>query len=38
MVVLSEDPLTIDPIKIADIRVLSTIKEGREIYRAPSGN
>ena len=34
LVVLSEDPLTIDPMKIKDIRVLETIKEGNAIYLA----
>ncbi len=34
LVVLSEDPLTIDPIKIKDIQVLETIKEGNTIYLA----
>jgi predicted amidohydrolase YtcJ len=34
LVILSEDPLTIDPIKIKDIQVLETIKEGNTIYLA----
>ena len=34
LVVLSHDPLAIDPMKIKDIKVLETIKEGRAIYRA----
>jgi hypothetical protein len=34
LVVLSEDPLTIDPMKIKDIQVLETIKEGNTIYLA----
>ena len=33
-VVLSENPLTIDPMKIKEIKVLETIKEGQTIYRA----
>jgi predicted amidohydrolase YtcJ len=31
--VLSDNPLTIDPLKIADIRVVETIKRGQTIYR-----
>ena len=34
MVVLSDDPLAVDPIKIKDIKVLNTIKEGETIYTA----
>lgn len=34
MVVLSDDPLAVDPIKIKDIQVLETIKEGQSIYTA----
>ena len=34
LVILSEDPLTIDPIEIKDIQVLETIKEGSTIYQA----
>jgi predicted amidohydrolase YtcJ len=33
-VVLSENPLKIDPMKIRDIQVLETIKEGKTVYRA----
>lgn len=32
MVVLSADPLAIDPMKIKDIQVLQTIKEGNAVY------
>jgi len=34
MVVLSDNPLTIDPMKIKDIQVLETIKEGKSIFSA----
>ncbi len=34
MVVLSGDPLAVDPMKIRDIQVLETIKEGQSIYLA----
>ena len=34
MVVLSDDPLAIDPMKIKGIQVLETIKEGKSIYSA----
>ena len=34
MVVLSDNPLTIDPMKINTIKVLKTIKEGKTIYPA----
>ena len=34
MVVLSGDPLAIDPMKIKDIQVLETIKEGNSIFSA----
>ncbi len=33
LVVVSENPLTIDPLKIKDIKVLETIKEGVTIYK-----
>ena len=33
LVILSENPLTIDPAKIAEIRVIETIKEGQTVYR-----
>ena len=32
-VVLSKNPITIDPLKISDIKVLETIKGGRSVYR-----
>lgn len=35
-VVLSADPLTIDPLKIAEIQVLETINDGQTVYRAAS--
>jgi predicted amidohydrolase YtcJ len=34
MVVLSDDPLSIDPMAIKDIRVMQTIKEGETVYSA----
>jgi predicted amidohydrolase YtcJ len=33
MVVLSENPLTVDPMKIRDITIEETIKEGQSVYR-----
>ncbi len=33
LVILDDNPLTVDPMKIKDIKVLETIKEGRTIYR-----
>lgn len=33
LVILSNNPLTIDRLKIRDIKVLETIKEGKSIYR-----
>lgn len=33
MVILDQDPLTIDPLKIKDIKVLETIKEGKSVYK-----
>ena len=32
MAILSDDPLAVDPMKIKDILVLETIKEGNSIY------
>jgi predicted amidohydrolase YtcJ len=34
MVVLSADPLAIDPIKIKDIQMLQTIKHGNVVFFA----
>lgn len=34
LVMLSEDPLAVDPMRIKDIQVLQTIKEGRTVYSA----
>ena len=31
--ILSDNPLTVDPLKIADIKVVETIKKGKTIYR-----
>ena len=36
MVILSENPLTIDPMKINSIVVLETIKEGKTVFRRES--
>jgi hypothetical protein len=35
MVILSDNPLTIDPMKINTIVVLETIKEGKSVYTRP---
>lgn len=37
MVVLSGDPLAVDPMRIKDIQVLNTIKEGKSIFKAIGG-
>ena len=34
MVILSDDPLRVDPMAIKDIRILQTIKEGQTVYVA----
>jgi hypothetical protein len=34
MVILSDNPLTVDPMAIKDIKVVETLKEGVSIYRA----
>ena len=35
LVVLDQNPLTVDPMTIKDIHVVETIKEGRTIYTRP---
>jgi predicted amidohydrolase YtcJ len=35
MVILTENPLTIDPMRINTIQVVETIKDGRTVYRRP---
>jgi len=35
--VLDGNPLTIDPMRIADIKVVETIKEGKTVYRRDAG-
>ncbi len=35
LVIVDNNPLTVDPMKLKDIAVLETIKEGRTIYREP---
>ncbi len=37
LVVLDGNPLTVDPAKIAGIKVMETIKEGRTVYRRSPG-
>ena len=34
LIIIDQDPLTIDPDKLKDIKVLETIKEGQTIYSA----
>ena len=34
LVILSDDPLAVEPMKIGDIQVLETIKEGETVYVA----
>ncbi|PQJ28824.1 amidohydrolase family protein [Rubritalea profundi] len=36
LVILSKDPLKVDPMEIKDIKVVETIKEGTTIYPAPA--
>ncbi|CAM4132682.1 N-substituted formamide deformylase precursor [Mycobacterium basiliense] len=36
LVILDGNPLTVDPMRIKDIRVIETIKAGRTIYRRPA--
>ncbi|WP_373138131.1 amidohydrolase [Mycobacterium marinum] len=36
LVIVDNNPLTVDPMKLKDIAVLETIKEGRTIYREPA--
>jgi hypothetical protein len=36
LVILSADPLAEDPMKMADIEVVETIKEGQSVFRKPS--
>jgi len=33
LVILSDNPITVDPMLIKDIQVVETIKEGETIYR-----
>jgi len=35
LVVLSDNPLTVKPMAIRDIKVVETIKDGKSIYTAP---
>jgi hypothetical protein len=34
MVILDQNPLTVDPMSIKDIKVMETFKEGKSIYKA----
>ena len=36
LVILSDNPLTMDRRKLASLKVLETIKEGRSVYRVPA--
>ena len=33
--ILSDNPLTVEPQKLASLKVMETIKQGRSVYRAP---
>jgi len=35
LIILSDDPTTIDPDKLDTLKVMETIKEGRTVYSAP---
>jgi predicted amidohydrolase YtcJ len=37
LVILSDDPLTVDPMKIKDIQVLQTVKQGVVVYSEIGG-
>ena len=37
-VILSDNPVTVPPEKLADLKVLETIKEGATIYRRPENS
>ena len=34
LVILSDNPLTVDPMNIGELKVLATIKEGKTVFRA----
>jgi hypothetical protein len=34
LVILSDNPLTVDPVNIGELNVLETIKEGKTVFRA----
>ena len=34
MIIIDQNPLEVDPMKLKDLKVLETIKEGKSIYRA----
>ena len=36
LVVLSDNPMTVDPMKIRDIQVLETIVEGKSVFKSGS--